>query len=235
MHAAHPTDSICHRDTYSGAWNTCRGGGQDLGCCPVSHRVARHQVGLRMERQLPEGELRLRRCMALGVRLQRLHDVHRILQPPAPEVVKLSEGGLCQQIAMAPEERRQSLCNLCRACRQGPLPGAMEAVMCHPWQAAACAHSCSFGLYILCQPLRRKAKSAAILRAGTRAWSGTRRQETLAVALEGTIVLMPVPVKPPQIPTTSRVGRSHLQEVQRAARASCEDGNAIALCCLLPS
>ena len=35
------------------------------------------------------------------------------------------------------------------------------------------------------------------------------------MALEGTIVFMPVPVKPPQIPTASRVGRSHLQMVQR--------------------
>ena len=31
--------------------------------------------------------------------------------------------------------------------------------------------------------------------------------------MEGTIVLIPVPVKPPQIPTTSRVGRSHLQGI----------------------
>ena len=30
------------------------------------------------------------------------------------------------------------------------------------------------------------------------------------MALDGTIVLMPAPVNPPQIPTTSSVGRSHL-------------------------
>ena len=39
------------------------------------------------------------------------------------------------------------------------------------------------------------------------------------MALEGTIVLMPVPVKPPQIPTASRVGRSHLQVVAKVTGA----------------
>lgn len=39
------------------------------------------------------------------------------------------------------------------------------------------------------------------------------------MALEGTIVLMPVPVKPPHIPTTSRVGRSHLQAVEQVTGA----------------
>ena len=33
------------------------------------------------------------------------------------------------------------------------------------------------------------------------------------MALEGTIVLMPIPVNPPQMPTTSRVGRSHLHGI----------------------
>ena len=43
------------------------------------------------------------------------------------------------------------------------------------------------------------------------------------MALEGTIVLMPVPVKPPQIPTTSRVGRSHLRVLNRVNGATFED------------
>ena len=66
-----------------------------------------------MERQLPEGELCLRRCMALCVRLQRLHDFHRILQPSPHKIRKLSEGELCLQIMEAQEDRLQSLCNLC--------------------------------------------------------------------------------------------------------------------------
>ena len=42
------------------------------------------------------------------------------------------------------------------------------------------------------------------------------------MAFDGTIVLMPVPVKPPQIPTTSRVGRSHLEVVEKLTKAPCQ-------------
>ena len=102
-HAIYYTDLIKYPGTEFGA----RMEAQDLGCCPVCNCIARHQVGLRMERQLPEGELRLRRCMALCMRLQRLHDSHRILQPLV-EVRHLSEGKLCLPISMI-------LGGLCRA------------------------------------------------------------------------------------------------------------------------
>ena len=44
-------------------------------------------------------------------------------------------------------------------------------------------------------------------------WLGTSLQEILAVAFDGTMVLMPTPWKPPYIPTTSRVGLSHLSNM----------------------
>ena len=83
-HATHPADLINHSGTEVGVRiNFAKVGVEDLSCCPVCNCITGHQVRLRMERQLPEAELRLRRRMPLCARPQRLHDLHRILQPSA--------------------------------------------------------------------------------------------------------------------------------------------------------
>ena len=38
-------------------------------------------------------------------------------------------------------------------------------------------------------------------------WLGTRRMEIFALAFEGSTVLAPSPIYPPQMPLTSKVGR----------------------------
>ncbi len=50
-----------------------------LGGCPVCHSVSGHEVGLRMEGELPEGQPRLRRRVALCVRPERLQHFDGIL------------------------------------------------------------------------------------------------------------------------------------------------------------
>src|SRR5581483_7757674 len=57
--------------------------------------------------------------------------------------------------------------------------------------------------------LRRASATSAAISSGS--WSGTRRQLILAPACAGMIVLLPGPEYPPQMPLTSRVGRSHIR------------------------